>query len=89
MSIKRFAGTSGSVSLPAGAEILRLDVFGGTATLPDGVGGNVTVTAPSSGWFYAKRDVQIPAMMIANPGFTIIFGGTTGYFIEVSSPGGF
>ncbi len=82
---KRYAGTTGSVVVPKGASIVYLEFSGGTVTgFPDGNGGTITLTSPTTGPF-----TYIP--MHANGhdgdgGVTVTFSATTQYFMEVYIP---
>ena len=89
--IKRFAGTSGTVALPAGAIILNLqagtDSGGGTvAGIPDGQGGTITLTLPASsnGYNLDPKHLGIVMQVAGN----ITFTGTTTYYLEVASKAG-
>jgi hypothetical protein len=84
---KRFAGTTGSVSVPKGAVIVKLIFQGGTCTgMPDGQGANVTLTSPSNSAFqYNPIDEQC----VAPANLTLTFGGSTMYFVELQCKDGF
>ena len=79
---KRFAGVSGTVTVPAGCVILEVAAHSSgaaTVTLPDGKGGTLTLPVPSTGYGYAPKH----ALCIVNAAFDIVFSGTDGYFVEL------
>lgn len=84
---KRFAGTSGTVTVPKGCCILRATCHSSgaaTVTLPDGNGGDVTIPVASTGFSYEPEHLlcQVAA------DYSIVFTGTDGYFVEIYSSRG-
>lgn len=81
---KRYSGsTSGSVAVPKGASVVYLEFTGGTVTgFPDGQGGTITITSPTTGPF-----VYIPAHVQGlDGGVTMTFSSTTQWFLELYIP---
>lgn len=76
------AGTgSATVTIPAGAILTMVNVFGGTFTI---YGGD-TVTAPATGMNLRFLD----EMVLSRTGKTdVVLSGTTSYFIEYFAPAG-
>ena len=87
---KVFAGVSGTVTCPAGSQILHLKFSGGTLQMPDGAGGLVSV-AGISGAFFNYDPMHLNAIMQgADSGQLLLtFAGTASYFVELQSKGGF
>jgi hypothetical protein len=88
-NVRRYAGASGTVSLPAGAQILSIVAHspsGGTVTMPDGAGGTATIIVPAGEWWaYDPKHLCSPS---SSGPYTISFVGTDSYVVEaVSSVG--
>jgi hypothetical protein len=84
--VKRFAGTTGTVTVPKGASILHIVFAGGScAGFPDGQGGVITITGTSGSGFDYDPDYVSPIPS----GATLTFSGTSTYFVDVMSPNGF
>jgi hypothetical protein len=85
--VKRFSGTSGSITIPKGSMILHFVFQGGTCTgVPDGVGGSLTLTSPSNAPFYYD---PMHLACVTPSDLLITFGGTTMYFVEIQNKVGF
>lgn len=67
------AGTSGTPSLPAGACII--------AIWAQGTSGSVTINGGTSIPFTTEFSVRFPHLLV--PASSLVFAGTTGYFVEV------
>lgn len=80
---KRYAGTtSGSVAIPKGASVIYLEFSGGTVTgFPDGQGGTLTLTSPTTGPF-----TYIPMHVQNLDAATVTFSSTTQWFMELYIP---
>lgn len=80
---KRFAGASGTVTVPKGCVIIEATAHsssaGATMTLPDGSGGEVTVPIESTQFGYAPKH----ALCKVDADYDIVFTGTDGYFVEI------
>lgn len=92
-NIKRFTGTSGTVTLPKGASIIKIlahATSAGSVAFTDGVGGTVTVVLPaSSQWFeYSPQHLACVAGQTEGP-LTAIFTSTDSYLLEAYSTTGF
>ena len=86
---KRFAGASGTVTVPKGCSIIHLAAHSSaaaTVTLPDGKGSDVTVPIPTTGFFYSPQHLLCTAP--ANADYAIVFTSTDGYFVEIYGPRG-
>lgn len=94
-SIKRWAGSSGNVDLPAGAAVIYITAHAtsaGSVTLWDQVGGAVTVPIPANTWFvYDPKHQSSVANTAGSTTSTnrITFTSTDSYFVEAVSPTGF
>lgn len=90
--VKRFAGASGTVTLPAGAQILSFIAHAtsaGSVTFPDGIGGTVTLPVPAGTWA-AYDPKHLACAMGAAAGLdTVVFTSTDSYLLEVQSKQGF
>ena len=89
--IKRYAGASGTLTVPVGAKVLAMTVHATTAgsvTFWDQVGGTVTVPIPANTWWiYSPLHLNTTATNTGNQ--TITFTGTDSYFAEITSGVGF
>lgn len=94
-NIKRFAGASGNVDLPAGAAIIGLSAHAtsaGSVTFWDQQGGAITVPIPANTWFvYDPKHQSSVANTAGSTTSTnrITFTSTDSYFVEAASPTGF
>lgn len=92
LKLKRFGGASGTVTLPAGAQIIHMTIHAtsaGSVAFADGAGGTVTVPIPaSSQWFdYDPKHINTVMGAGGSP-VTVVFTGTDSYFLEVANPTG-
>jgi hypothetical protein len=89
-NVKRFAGSSGTVTIPAGGHVINITAHctsAGTVAFWDGVGGTVTVPVPASTWFvYDPKHLSTTANALA--GNSIVFTTTDSYLVEVVLPSG-
>lgn len=90
--VKRYAGASGTVTLPKGAQILTISAHctsAGTVAWDDGVGGTITVPVPAGTWFV--YDPKHLACVAGTPSgaLTVVFTTTDSYFVEVQCKDGF
>jgi len=86
---KRFAGASGTVTIPDGAIVIFATAHcttAGTMAMSDGQGGTVTIPIPAaSGFAYDPKHKGGPR---GGSGVTtIVFTGTDAYFVEVTGVG--
>ncbi len=93
-NVKRFAGTSGTLTIPAGGHVIGISAHctsAGSMTIWDGAGGSVTVTIPAASWFvydpkHLSTTSQGPNASAAQQQIT--FTTTDSYFVEVVIPSG-
>lgn len=85
-TIMTAAGTSGIVTLPAGARVLQIIASGGngaTIALPNGSGGTATIPIPSSTSPWILIEGHLSRVMGASQGgLNITFSATASYFVE-------
>ena len=90
--LKKLLGESdcrrlGIITIPKGSVIVKLIFQGGTCTgMPDGQGGNVTLTSPSNNAFYYDPTCE---QTVASADLVLTFGGSTMYFVEIQNKDGF
>lgn len=80
---KRFAGASGTVTVPKGCSIIHVAAHSSaaaTVTLPDGIGGEVTVPIPTTGFFFSPQHLLC---VVQDADYDIVFTDTDGYFVEI------
>ena len=84
--ILRFIGTSGTVTIPAGAKVLQIKAHATTAGSVKIFGDSNAITLPaSSGWFYLQEN---HAGLVAPTGSnTIVFTSTDSYYVEYTTEG--
>jgi len=89
-NVKRFAGASGTVTIPKGGHVIAINAHctsAGTVAFWDGVGGTVTIPVPASTWWiYDPKHLGTTAN--AATGYDIVFTTTDSYFVEVVLPSG-
>ncbi len=92
-SIKRFAGSSGNVDLPACAAVIAINAHATTAgsvTFWDQAGGSVTVPVPANTWWiFDPKHANAIVQRSASSYSRITFASTDSYFVEAVSPMGF
>lgn len=91
-TIQTAAGTSGIVTLAAGARVLQIICYGGagaTIAMPNGSGGTATVPVPSSTSPFILIEGHLSRIMsVTDGGLTITFSATASYFVEfIGAPG--
>ena len=84
--IVRASGTNGTVTLPAGAKLLRITAYATAASTVQIFNDAAVVTLPaSSGWYYQTYE---HALVTAPTGHnTILFTSTSSYVVEYSLEG--
>lgn len=93
-NVKRFAGASGTVAIPAGGHVIGITAHctsAGTVAIWDGAGGVVTIPVPASTWFvYDPKHLNTTAngSTSAADQRQIVFTTTDSYFVEVVLPSG-
>jgi hypothetical protein len=91
-TIQTSAGTSGIVTLAAGARVLQIICYGGTGAtiaMPNGAGGTATVPVPSSTSPFILIEGHLSRIMgTPECGLATTFSGTASFFIEyIGAPG--
>lgn len=93
MNLKIYAGSAGTVAIPAGAIIRRIVVVGAagaTVAMPDGQGGTATVPVPAAYPHVVFDDGEhfgsTPGLRSA--GSDVVMTSTTSYCVEVYIPSG-
>lgn len=79
---KRFAGASGTVTIPKGCSIVQVAAHSAgaaTVTFPDGSGGTITLPVPTAGFGYQPNHL----LCSVSADFSMVFTGTDGYFVEI------
>lgn len=89
---KTFAGAAGTVTFNPGARILQILAVsggsGGSIALPDGKGGTATIPLGDFDLFDYSAHHTNRLMGAPQGGLTIVFTGTTRYFVEYLEPAG-
>jgi hypothetical protein len=86
---KLFAGVSGTVTCPTGSQILHLKFVGGTLQMPDGQGSVVLITGTTDWFSYDPMHLNATMQGAGGGQLLLTFAGTTAYFVELQSKGGF
>ena len=85
--VARRAGTAATETFKTGSVILKINVAGGTVTMPDGKGGLITLTVPVN-WNY-QADGQLDfTLQGSGAQLQLAFSGSTSYFVEYAVPAG-
>lgn len=91
-TVKRFAGSSGTVAIPRGASVIGFTAHctsAGSITFWDGVGGTVTIPVPANTWFvYDPKHTNAIANSTTAAQKQITFTTTDSYFVEIHAPNG-
>lgn len=92
-NVKRFAGSSGVLAIPRGAQVISITAHctsAGSMTIWDGAGSTVTVPIPASTWFvYDPKHLNTTASSATAAQRQITFTTTDSYFVECHSTVGF
>jgi len=86
--VKRWAGASGTVTLPPNAIIISIiahaSAGGASCAFNDGAGGTATVPVPNGAWFaYDPKHKNNAVNATSN---TIVFTATDSYLVEAVIP---
>ena len=85
--VARRSGTAATETFTKGSAILKINVAGGSVTMPDGKGGTITLTVPVN-WNY-QADSQLDFVMQGSGAqLQLVFSGSTSYFVEYAVPAG-
>lgn len=91
--LKRYAGSSGTVTLPRGAKVISISAHAtsaGTLAMNDGVGGTITIPIPANTWFvYDPKHLGYVANAAFGANLNLVFASTDSYFVEVQCKDGF
>ena len=93
-NVKRFAGASGTVTIPAGGHVIAISAHctsAGTVTIWDGAGSTVVIPVPASTWWvydpkHLSTTSQGPNAVATQQ--QIVFTTTDSYLVEVVLPSG-